>query len=302
MMLTENSDNSCLPNFFIVGAPKCGTTSMALWLAEHPNSFFCSPKEPAYFATDYGYRVVKEEEEYQRLFFAASPNAHVRAEASTCYLHSRCAVTNILSVLPKAKFLVMLRSPVEMAQSLHGQELYSLNEDISDFGLAWLAQDQRSRGLQIPKRCRDSILLQYFERCCVGSQLNRLLLSALPEQVKVVFLEDVRQQEEATLGSILDFAQLDAAALWPFPTKNVAKRHKSFFLKKALHSFDSIKNKFSLRGGSGLLSPLHKFVGSPNPRQGLAPDLVSKLFDAFRQEIDLVESIVGRIPDNWRAK
>ena len=57
------------PNFFIVGAPKCGTTALSEYLREHPNAFLCQPKEPHYFATDFPtHRYVTKEEAYLKLF------------------------------------------------------------------------------------------------------------------------------------------------------------------------------------------------------------------------------------------
>ena len=47
-----------LPDFFIVGAPKCGTTAISEYLRTHPRIFMCKPKEPHYFALDIpGYRL-----------------------------------------------------------------------------------------------------------------------------------------------------------------------------------------------------------------------------------------------------
>ena len=53
------------PNFFIIGAPKSGTTAMAGYLGDHPGIHFCEPKEPCFFATDFpGQRLAESEEDY----------------------------------------------------------------------------------------------------------------------------------------------------------------------------------------------------------------------------------------------
>ena len=41
-----------VPNYFLVGAPKCGTTAISVYLREHPQVFFCNPKEPCYWRDD----------------------------------------------------------------------------------------------------------------------------------------------------------------------------------------------------------------------------------------------------------
>ena len=110
------------PNFFIIGAPKCGTTSLANWLAEHPRVFFSDTKEPHFFCTD-GYTGVKTLKQYEKLFEDAKPHHLAVGEGSTHYLFSKVAVPNILVYNPDARFIVCLRNPVDMAPSLHSERL-----------------------------------------------------------------------------------------------------------------------------------------------------------------------------------
>jgi hypothetical protein len=74
------------PNFFILGAPKCGTTSLAAWLAAHPAVYMSPLKEPAYFAADL--KVDRPGPQEYRALFSAAGDIHLAVgEASTCYLH-----------------------------------------------------------------------------------------------------------------------------------------------------------------------------------------------------------------------
>ena len=57
-----------IPNLFVIGAPKCGTTSILKYLDQHPEIFVSDIKEPHYFNKDSGHRYYFEEEEYLRLF------------------------------------------------------------------------------------------------------------------------------------------------------------------------------------------------------------------------------------------
>lgn len=56
------------PNLFILGAPKCGTTSLANWLGEHPRVFMSPMKEPYYFNKDHSYSRVENLKSYENLF------------------------------------------------------------------------------------------------------------------------------------------------------------------------------------------------------------------------------------------
>jgi hypothetical protein len=91
------------PNFLILGAPKCGTTSLATWLADHPNVYFSPIKEPGFFSTDVGNQLVKNPEVYARLFDGAGPEHLAVGEASTSYLISKVAVPTIEAQIPGSR-------------------------------------------------------------------------------------------------------------------------------------------------------------------------------------------------------
>jgi hypothetical protein len=96
------------PNFFILGAPKCGTTSLARWVGEHPSVFICPEKEPHFFNTDDRHRGVEAIVDYEALFSGAQEQHVAIGEASVWYLSSLEAVPNILRYEPAAKFIVLV--------------------------------------------------------------------------------------------------------------------------------------------------------------------------------------------------
>jgi hypothetical protein len=111
------------PNFFIIGASKCGTTSLCRWLSEHPNVFICPEKEPHFFNTDDVQRGTSTLGKYEALFAGVKKEHTAIGEASVWYLSSSAAVPNILAYQPDTKFIVMVRSPLQMAPALHAQVL-----------------------------------------------------------------------------------------------------------------------------------------------------------------------------------
>src|SRR5258708_5345567 len=133
-----------IPNFFIIGAPKCGTTALCKYLRENPRIFISTPKEPKYFDFDLSYPVKMNREAYLALFSKADPRFQSAiGEASTSYLFSTRAVPEILKFNPGAKFIVMLRNPVELVQGWHNQCIIAGQEDILDFEEAWRAESER---------------------------------------------------------------------------------------------------------------------------------------------------------------
>jgi hypothetical protein len=79
------------PNFFIIGAPKCGTTALSEYLRQHPNIFFSLPKELCYFGKDYPScaRPFKSDRQYLKFFRKASCEHLAIGEGSTRYLASK---------------------------------------------------------------------------------------------------------------------------------------------------------------------------------------------------------------------
>lgn len=104
------------PNFFIIGAQKSGTTYLAKVLADHPDVFFCDPKEPLFFSkpgvTEDSYR------DYLDTHFGAAGDQKWVGEGSTTYLQWPNALTALKAHVPGTpKFIVCLRHPLDKAIS-----------------------------------------------------------------------------------------------------------------------------------------------------------------------------------------
>jgi hypothetical protein len=146
------------PDFFLVGAPKAGTTALHAALATHPDLFLPRVKEPKFFLCDEkpppasGQRGpgdlhsaqewVWQRDRYLRLFADAPPGA-VTGESSAFYLYDLQAQERIRRERPDARLVVLLRDPVDRAQS-NWMHLWSDGlEPIGDFVEACRAEDKR---------------------------------------------------------------------------------------------------------------------------------------------------------------
>jgi len=287
------------PNFFLIGAPKCGTTSLAAWLGEHPQIFMSDPKEPHFFNTDSTFRWTKSLPEYEAIFESARPHHVAVGEASTAYLGSREAVPNILVYSPGARFIVMLRKPQEMAVSLHAMACGEA-EDVRDFETAWRLQAERARGRKLPRSCEAPDTYQYGERCRVGSQLARVLDHVPKERLLAIFLEDVRLDPGSEYDKVLTF--LDVAAFRPleFKIENSRWHVRSIALKRMLRTLGNVKHRAGLRWNTGLQT-LFYGLNTTNRRapQRISSQLQGELDAYFREEILTVQRLIGRVPDGW---
>lgn len=132
------------PDLFIVGAPRCGTTSLWSYLKEHPDIFMSAEKELYFFDSDLrpnGWKAPSLEQ--YLLNFAAAGNRKVVGEATPSYLRSGRAPGEIKAFNPEARIVIMLRNPVDVMHSLHSSALYS-REPIADFEAAVAADASRT--------------------------------------------------------------------------------------------------------------------------------------------------------------
>lgn len=289
------------PNFFIIGAPKCGTTALASWLSEHPNVYMSPVKEPHFYSRDLNNRQAHTRKAYERLFKGVNDQHHAVGEASVWYLYSSEAVKNILAEIPDAKFIVCLRNPVEMAASLHNQQIVAANETIEDFATAWGAQSERKTGANVPKLCQDSQLLLYGPACKLGGQLDRLYRHCDKSQVKLVFLDDIKADTRGAYSQVLSFLGLPDDRRQEFPVVNGATERKSLFWARAIKVVQRIKKKLGIpRLGTGIFSFIDQLNRRKREHVDLDEAMRSTLENYFRQDIQCLEYITGRNLSHWK--
>jgi len=196
------------PSLFISGAPKSGTSALAAYLSKHPEVFFCQPKEPFYWSSDYPRlrRNLKLEtlDDYLHLFADSTDQHRVTGEGSTNYLRSSCAIQNILEFNPKAKLIAMLRNPVEVVHAYHAENLFAYWEDEPDFETAWRLQDARLCQRHIPQGCLAEQLLQYRDIASYAGQIERFFALVPAEQRKVIIFDDFKADTRSVFNQTLE--------------------------------------------------------------------------------------------------
>jgi Sulfotransferase domain len=287
------------PNFFILGAPKCGTTSLAVWLSEHPQ-IYMPQKEPHFFNTDHR-RFLNSLEGYERLFAGANARHRAVGEASVWYLSSASAVKNILDYAPDAKFIVMLRNPVDMAPSLHEEQVFTGREDVADFAKAWNLRDARRAGCSLPTMVWDPKLVQYDDLCSLGAQVERLLETVPRERVKFLLLEDVARDSGASYRSVLEFLGVDDDHRQDFETYNQAKTRRWQSLVTVAWAVSSAKATLGIERGLGLWKRIDAMNRVERLRPPIGDDMKQVLRDYFATDVALLQNLIGRDLSQWHA-
>jgi sulfotransferase family protein len=198
-----------IPEFFIVGHPKSGTTALYEMLRSHPGIFMPDLKETLFFDRELhpGLRSKDPQpdtlEEYLALFAAASEEQRA-GEASPSYLRSRMAAARIAEVQPDARIIAILREPASFLRSMHLELLKDHVETEKDLRRAIEQEELR--------REEKPVLWYSMERMEYVAQLRRYHELFTPERVLVLIYDDFRADNEATVRRVLRFLDVDEAS------------------------------------------------------------------------------------------
>ena len=310
-----------LPNFFIVGAAKAGTTSLYHYLKQHPEIYMSPIKEPNYFAKDIDVSAFEESyrnimtidtkeyfskeklpellsifitdfSDYVQLFRDVT-NEKAIGEASVSYLYSKVAAQEIKKLVPNAKIIMVLRNPIERAYSHYLMNLRGgitsnknfLDEVIQDF-------NKKHKGWGISHLYIDLGL--YYE------QVKRYLDTFPKENVKIILYEDYKQNPKKVLVELLDFLEVskdvsidlnkryNVRAAPRFPVLNT--------LARRVYSFMAPKLPLTLREN---LKKMYRKVFFSSYKGGLTAEEKKVLLKFFEEDIKKLSALIQRDLSHW---
>jgi hypothetical protein len=287
------------PNVFLAGAPKCGTTSLANWLAGHPQCFVSPRKEPHYFS-DF-LKVNMSIDAYEKLFVSATQDQLVQIDASTSYFTSPVAISKILHYQPGARFIIMLRNPIDLVYSLHSEFLYLGIENVDDFALAWRLQGDRRKGRSVPSSCNNSEMLLYRDQALLGKAMEALLSAVGRERVHWIFMEELGTNPRQVYLNVLDHLGLEDDGRKDFPVMNQSKKHRFPIANRVLRTIGLWRSRMGLPG-LGVRTWLNHNAKVVAPRAPLSSDMRAHLYKSFQHDIELLQSLVSRDLSQWRPE
>lgn len=283
------------PNFFIVGAPKCGTTSLYTYLSEHPQIFMSPLKEPQYFAQDLRgeRRRVRTLTEYLDCF-AGARDEEIIGEASTAYLGSKQAAEEIKAFAPDARIMIMLRSPVDKMYSRFNDARFNNRERSPNFEEA-LAAELRSG---------PSFGVGYRESARYAPQVRRYIEAFGREKVHIIIFDDFKERTSLTYQEALRFLGVRPDDRSDFPVVNPRRQVRNMalqefvreppgFLQRAGRRVFPVGIRKRLRGW---FSDLNVIPAAPPP---LSDDLRQRLVLEFADEVKELSQLIGRDLSRW---
>ncbi|MCY4465150.1 MAG: sulfotransferase [Chloroflexi bacterium] len=304
------------PNFFIVGAPKCGTTSLHEYLQRHPDVFMPYYKEPHFFGSDLDgsrFRQFRDKpERYLKLFRDARGQSRI-GESSPWYLVSQRAASEIHRYDPAAKIIIMLRSPVDMMYSMWSQFRYSGNEQIGSFAEALAAESDRCAGKRIRRAAHCITGLQYRQMARFSQQVPRYFDAFGRENVLVIIFDDFRSDTAGVFRSVCEFLDIDSGLPMRFDIRNPNKETRLAWLQQLIvgsgFSLMLLKDRLSYlatthtlvpyryrtRAVEGVIAAYTRF----EQRSPLTPELRQSLRREFASDIDALSQLLHRDLSHW---
>lgn len=284
------------PGFFIVGAPKCGTTTLAAWLRAHPAIYLPRIKEPNFHNPDIVASRVADADAYARLFAGADGRHLAVGEASATYLLSRVAIPAIERRYDRPKYIVLLRDPVDMAHSLYYQNLRSGRERAGSFREAW----RRCAGLA-PDDPGYSVNFDYRRACLLGEHLAFLFAHAPRERVLVLFMDDLKADPRGVYLATLAFLGVPDDGRTEFAPENLGGTFRSPLLARAFRALHAARRALPLPPlGSGIIERMVR-MASRSRYLPLEADLHEEMRRFFAEDERRLEELLAR-PLPWRTR
>ena len=301
-----------LPHFFLIGAPKAGTTALHAALATHPQLSMSRVKEPKFFLGDGEpparpagpgdahsvQETVWRRDDYEALW-PDRPGA-LRGESTPFYLSDPVALDRIAAAVPDARLIAVLRHPVDRAYSNWAHLWADGLEPLSDFLAACAAEDHRTAEGWAP-------FWRYLGLGRYGAQLAALLERFPREQLHVLRYRDLVDEPTAALNGICGFLGVEADAVVEVPSENVSTYVPPSAATKVLQA--AVRSGAAVgqflppqvwrRASAPLLSALRRSGGH---RPELAAADRSRLLGAFGDDIALLERLTGQSFADWRVQ
>ena len=302
------------PDFFVVGAPRCGTTSICRYLARNPQICFSRPKEPHYFSRlDHDPSADELRRDYlDRNFSHFEPVHRAVGEGSVSYLQLPGVIERINHLNPQARFVVLVRNPLQMLPSYHLRMQFLLQEDEPDFAKAWELEPARDRGENIPKHCLDARLLKYSHVAKFGVQVERLFEVAGRDRSHVIVFDDFKSDALGTYKNLLEFLNVDYDGQTEFERRFGSMMYRYGWLQRLLFKpvtkggkvIDTLQRSTRKYNPDGtkrmsLVKRLTRLNKIPMPPTPLTPQMTAIVRETLQPDVMHLSKLLDRDLSFW---
>lgn len=285
------------PNFFVIGAAKCGTTSLHAYLDLHPDISMSSRKEPAFFVSGRIYRrQVTDRERYLELF---DPLALRRGESSVFYSSwpiYKGVPRRIHEAAPDARLIYLVRDPVERVPSQYVQQ--QVNREPGSL---------RYRGNSLGEVLADLDPTRnpIVAKGLYMTQIRQYLEFFPKESILVLDSDELLHDRKATLDQICQFLEVgpmpDDPRIDEERNRAESKAQEAEWYVRLAHSA-SLRSLVDRLPGSvrdRLVRGAQKAVSRPFAKPELDPADRARLEELFRPEVEELREFTGKSFSGW---
>jgi hypothetical protein len=277
---SKTNEDGALPNFFLAGTMRSGTTSLTRYLDAHPEVFVAAQKEIHYFDLNYSQGIA-----WYRQHFSTVNDERAVGDATPSYMYMEEAVIRMAETVPGARVIALLRNPVDRAYS-HYWLRRAVGAEKSDFVEA-INEEPRRIALKDPRReC------PYLDMSRYVHQLRRLCRHFPREAVHVVIFEELKSTPAAVYSDVCRFLGVDDA----FVPAN---------LGRVVNASISFRSRRLRQMRHIMPRPLWRVVGKLNTRRvsypPLDPVLRVELTERFAKDNAALASWLGRDLSLWES-
>jgi hypothetical protein len=297
-------------NLFLLGAAKCGSTTLSYYLNQHPDILLAKPKEPLFFEAEYD----KGNQFYQEKYFSNYNGETVLVDARHRNLYLPFVAKRIKEyVSPDAKFIVIVREPIARAYS-HWWHNYSWGDEKRSFADSinanlkrlrtgphfWVEQEAGTYRESLNFSTGYSSYVSYIDTGFYAEQIKRYICEFGASRVKVLFLDDLNRSPKETIQNIFSFIGVD------YPSSGidyeVQNKANSIAGKNILRFIKVIPGRKCVPQRVRMF--IYKFIRTKfikrKQSQGVNPQMQALLKEIYEPHIAELESLTGRNLNIWR--
>ena len=279
------------PNFFIVGAPKSGTTNISYYLMQHPQVFMPENLEPYYFARldipqNYEREIISNEKKYLNLF-KNTKNCRAIGESSPVYLYCPHSALEIKNRFPNSKIIISLRNPIEIAYSEY-------------FSLKFMGFDKNRSFNELLDSSKEQLDQNEFhidnllEAGFYSKHIKRFQKIFSKNQIKIIIFEEYIKNTIPTINSILSFLDIDKSIAFKTAPKGAYKVPRNFASQKLM-------NNSTFRKTAKFIIPTvarqkigERFLVKESSRPVLKQNERQRLKEIYQDDVENLAKLLGR--------
>lgn len=285
------------PNFFIVGQTRSGTTSLFDQLRQHPDVFIIhtgTSITPSFFSFE---PTIKRIEDYLELFSNAETQKCV-GEKNTDNLMCKESAYRIKEFFPNSKIIINLRNPIDVMFSLHNLNVNSrVVEKISNFEEALNAEKNR---LSEEKKNSGKYSPNVFYRKNVQyvKQISRYFELFGRQNVLVRIFEDYVTEPKKSFKEVCEFLEIDSKFIPEFTHRNSSRIARNKAVQSMVNKTQGSKFRNLIKKIPSI-QQAYNFVNLPQFKDDIEANLLIKLCEEFKPQIDELSILLDRDLSSW---